>query len=196
MSENSSKSEYPESTDHVIPNELSDHSESIQLTVPSLIPNGSNAKGFKMALLNIVSLPKHVDEIRTSKLFQFFDLFSLNETRLDSTVSDGEIQICGYDIVRNDRTRRGGGVCIYLRSSINYQIRSDVVPDDIEAVCLEIYKPNSRPFIVTTVYRPPDSSCEFFLSFERMIKAIDDENKEHLILGDLNCCMLKKSRRD
>ncbi|RUA05885.1 MAG: hypothetical protein DSY43_03475, partial [Gammaproteobacteria bacterium] len=205
MSDNSSESalipnELSESelTDHsfIIPNELSENSESVELTDCSSIPNGPNAKGFKMALLNIVSLPKHVDEIRTSKLFQFFDLFALNETRLDSTVSDGEIKISGYDIVRKDRSRRGGGVCIYLRSSINYHIRNDLVPDDIEAVCLQICKPNSRPFIVTSVYRPPDSSCEFFTNFERMIKAIDDENKEQYILGDLNCCMLKKSRPD
>jgi hypothetical protein len=54
---------------------------------PNLIPNGPNAKRFKMALLNIVSLPKHVDELRISKLFMCFDLFALNETRLDSSIS-------------------------------------------------------------------------------------------------------------
>ena len=31
---------------------------------------------------------------------------------------------------------------------------------------------------------------EFFLTFEKMIKMIDDENKELHILGDLNCNML------
>jgi hypothetical protein len=55
------------------------------------------------------------------------------------------------------QSRRGGGVCIYLRTSINYKIRNELVPEGIEAVCLEICKPNSKHFIVTSVYRPPDS---------------------------------------
>ena len=95
------------------------------------------------------------------------------------------------DIIRKDRSRRGGGVCVYLRSSINYKTRNDLVPDDLEAVCLEICKPNSRNFIVASVYRPPDNSSEFFYAFEKMIGLIDDENKELHIFGDLNCDMLK-----
>ena len=93
-------------------------------------------------------------------------------------------------IVRRDRSRRGGGVCIYLRTSINYKTRNDLVPEGVEAVCLEICKPNSKSFIVVSVYRPPDSTSEFFVEFEKMIKLIDDENKEMHILGDLNCNLL------
>ena len=125
----------------------------------------------------------------------YFDLFALNETRLDSSILDGLVNISGYDIIRKDRSRRGGGVCVYLRSSINYKTRNDLVPDGLEAVCLEICKPNSRNFIVASVYRPPDNSpdnlSEFFYAFEKMIGLIDDENKELHILGDLNCDMLK-----
>ena len=45
--------------------------------------------------------------------------------------------------------------------------------------------------MITTVYRPPNAHSEFFESLEKFIKAIDDENKEMYILGDLNCDMLK-----
>ena len=82
-------------------------------------------------------------------------------------------------------------MCVYLRSSINYKTRNDLVPDGLEAVCLEICKPNSRNFIVASVYRPPDASSAFFYAFEKMIGLIDDENKELHILGDFNCDMLK-----
>ena len=88
------------------------------------------------------------------------------------------MKISGYDIVRRDLSRRGGGVC-----SINYKTRNDLVPEGVEAVCLEICKPNSKSFIVVSVYRPPDSTSEFFVEFEKMIKLIDDENKEMHILG-------------
>ena len=61
----------------------------------------------------------------------------------------------------------------------------------MEGVCLEIFKPNSKPFVIASIYRPPDCSSDFFINFESMIKAIDNEDKELHILGDLNCNMLK-----
>ena len=73
-----------------------------------------------------------------SQLFKSFDIIAFNETRLDLSISDGEVKIYGYDLIRKDRTRKGGGVCIFLRSSINYQNRSDLVPNDLEGVCLKI----------------------------------------------------------
>ena len=59
---------------------------------------------------------------------------------------------------------------------------------------MEIIKPHSKPFLVTTVYRPPSSLPEFFDDFEKLTKAIDNENKQMYILGDLNCNMLKTNK--
>ena len=102
-----------------------------------------NEKGFKMAFLNIVSLPKIIDEIRYSMSKKYIDLIAFNETRLDSNITDNIVHLTDYDIIRKDRSRNGGGVCIYLRSSINYKIRNDLVPSELEAVCIEIIKPHS-----------------------------------------------------
>ena len=38
----------------------------------------------------------------------------------------------------------GGGVCIYARCNINYLKRPDLVPNDLEAVSLEIKQSNSH----------------------------------------------------
>ena len=137
-----------------------------------------NERGFKMAFLNIVSLLKKIDEINFSMTNKFIDLIAFNETRLDPNTTDNMVSLDGYDVIRKDRSRNGGGVCIYLRSSINYKIRKDLVPPELEAVCVEIIKPHSKPFLVTTVYTPPSSLPEFFDDFEKLIKAIDNENKE------------------
>ena len=93
---------------------------------------------------------------------KLLNIMSFSETRLDSKITDGMIHIDGYDIIRKDRSRNGGGVCIYLRNSINYQIRQDLIPADLEAIYIEITKPHSRPFVVVTVYRPPRCLIEFF----------------------------------
>ena len=54
---------------------------------------------------------------------QQFDT-SINETWLDSTVADHEVDIDGYELIRKNRNRNGGGVAIYIRSSINFKSSS------------------------------------------------------------------------
>ena len=150
-------------------------------------------RGFRMAFLNIVSLPAKIDEIRYSMSNNLIDLIAFNETRLDPNITN-MIHLNDYDLIKKDISRNGGGVCIYLRSSINYKIRNDLVPSELEAVCIEIFEPHSKPFFVTTVYRPPNASSKFFDYFEKLIKAIDNENKEMYILGDLNCDVMKADK--
>ena len=59
---------------------------------------------------------KHFDELLVYMQDKPFDILTLNETRLDNCISDSEVKIPGYDIVRRDRNRNGGGVCNYVYS--------------------------------------------------------------------------------
>ena len=59
---------------------------------------------------------KHFDELLTYMQDKPFDILTLNETRLDNSISDSEVKIPGYGIVRRDRNRNGGGVAILIRS--------------------------------------------------------------------------------
>ena len=70
-------------------------------------------------------------------IFFLFLILALNETRLDSSISDDLVSVDGYDLIRADRNRNGGGVCIYARCNINYLKRPDLVPNSFEAVSLE-----------------------------------------------------------
>ena len=121
------------------------------------------------------------------------DVLAINETRLDPTIPDGFVSIDGYDVLRNDRDRNGGGVCRYVRCNLNYKNCSDLVPNGLEAVCVEIKLNNTQSFIVSSIYRPPCSPSEIFTKIENLIKSIDDECKEFYILGDLNCNMLQST---
>ena len=85
-------------------------------------------RGFRMAFLNIVSLLAKIEEIRYSMSNNLIDLIAFNETRLESNITNNMIHLNDYDLIRKDRSRNGGGVCIYLRSSINYRIRNDLFP--------------------------------------------------------------------
>ena len=147
-----------------------------------------------MACLNINSLVSHIDELRLSmSQFKDIDILAINETNLDATIKDGEVHLPGYDVVRKDREsngRNGGGVCIYMRSNINFQLRADLSPNNLEYLTVEISKSRSKPFLVSTWYRPPQSSPDLFSTIERIIDKIDAENLELYIMGDLNCNLL------
>ena len=60
------------------------------------------------------------------------DIIAFNETRLDPNITNGMVHLNDYDLIRKDRSRNGGGVCIYLHSSINYKIRNDLVPSELK----------------------------------------------------------------
>ena len=87
----------------------------------------SKKRVFKLASLNINSLLAHIEELRVLLADLSIEVLVINETKLDSTVNDKEVYIPGYEIIRSDRYlkgRSGGGVCLYVRSTINYSIRS------------------------------------------------------------------------
>ncbi|XP_028416157.1 uncharacterized protein LOC114539748 [Dendronephthya gigantea] len=144
-------------------------------------------KGFTIALLNIRSLVKNLDQLRLYLLNQQFDVICINETRLDATVPNHEVGISGYEIVRKDRNRNGGGVAIYLRTHINYSIRKELMSNELETITIEISKPKSKPFLINCWYRPPDSMIEIFNIYEDLVKKMDNENKEVILIGDFNC---------
>ena len=132
--------------------------------------------GFAIACLNINSLLVHIDELRIFMDNSNLDILAINETKLDSSISNSEIHIEGYDVVRLDREvngRYGGGVCIYIRNNRNFRIREDLIDKNLELLMIEIVNPRSRPFLVGTWYRPPSSPGHSITLFEKIIDRMD-----------------------
>ena len=113
-------------------------------------------------MLNIRGLIDHIDELRVLLADNPIDILALNETWLVTSIRDDDVFISGYEIVCRDRYVHGAdgkmyvGVSFYIRSSINFWLRTDLSIDQLENLCIEVRKPNSKPFLVTTWYRPPD----------------------------------------
>ena len=68
---------------------------------------------------------------------QPFHVLSINETRLNENIYDDSVKICGYEMFRKDRNREGG-VALYIKTALNANVRLDLVPDGLQAVCVEI----------------------------------------------------------
>ncbi|CAB4032681.1 RNA-directed DNA polymerase from transposon BS, partial [Paramuricea clavata] len=102
---------------------------------------------------------------------QYLDILVLNETRLDETISNSEISIDKYTLVRNDRTRHGGGVAMYIRNSINFNLRNDLHDEALEFLCVILDK---IEFLGIENNIIGDLNCN-------MSASIADNNTKHLL---------------
>ena len=67
---------------------------------------------------------------------------------------------------------------------------------DIEFLSVELDIKYVKPIIVTTIYRPPESEVEWFERAEELISRIDIEGKESILIGEMNCDLLKPRDND
>ena len=119
------------------------------------------------------------------------DILAINETKIDDSISKHEISVTGYRSIRNDRNKHGGGELLYIRDTIPYTEWNDLLSNALEMICIEISRPCIKPFLVSTWYRPPNSDVQIFHDFEVFLRNCDLEDKELILLGDLNCDMSK-----
>ena len=124
---------------------------------------------------------------------QELDVLGINETRLDSDVPIDLISIDGYTWIAKNRNRSSGGVGFCIRNSINFEVRQHLNNNEIESLTIEILKPKMKPFLITTWYRPPNSSIDKLKEFEKLLQDINYEDKESIIMGDINIDISKDS---
>ena len=97
--------------------------------------------------LNIDSLLPKIDELRHMARLSNVAVIGISESKLDKSVTNSEILIDNYDLLRCDRNRNGNGVACYIRNELNYT-KKNLFPNDIENVLFEIYLPKTKPISV------------------------------------------------
>ena len=75
--------------------------------------------------INVNSLLLHIDEVRELIKDKGFHIL-VNETKLDSTISDSLLDVDGYALLRRDRDRNEGALAVYVRDSLKHQRQRDV----------------------------------------------------------------------
>ena len=43
------------------------------------------------------------------------------------------------------------------------------MPDILEAVCIEVRNPKSKPLLIVSLYRPPNSRCQILNEIEMLV---------------------------
>ena len=135
-----------------------------------------------------------IDDVRSLIDKNPFDIFTVSESWLNSSIMDSEISLSGYTLVREDRkNKRGGGTAIYVRDGIPYMHRPDLPIRGNETCWVEINRVKCKKLFVSSVYRPPDLCPDLLMtglneSLEKLPK-----NCELVVLGDFNIDVLAKS---
>lgn len=147
-------------------------------------------KGLLFVHANVRSLLPKISEISLFLHRTKTAIFAVSETWLDETVTDGEINIDGYNVLRQDRNRHGGGVCIFIKNSLNYDVKSISIPS-FECLFIDILLPSTKPITFGVCYRPPNDTS-FLANLESALDYLNADNEIYL-MGDFNICTKQRS---
>ena len=145
-------------------------------------------KGLRICHLNIRSIVNKMDELRMFCENHAPHVISINETWLDHTISDGEVHIEGYSLLRRDKVRNKGGVLVYIDKSVEFVEMKELQDGDIESLWVKIKPHKSKAFLFCSFYRPPNAENEktFLEGFQNMLMSVREEQEEIIIGGDFN----------
>ena len=111
----------------------------IHIRKENLVHSSTNSFYFVPALLlsNTMSFAPKIDEIAYTIKQKNLDLALFTETWLKESIPDQSIETAGYQIFRRDRKNGShGGVCVFIKDSIECKTLLDLHDDDYEILWL------------------------------------------------------------
>ncbi len=120
-----------------------------------------------------------------------FPLLAIQESKLDSTITDNEICIPDYLLFRKDRTRNGGGVCLYVHKKLRPKLVKFRSAPDAEIIAVVI-KFRRCSFLIASIYKPPTTPpMDFVSNLSDFLAEAVKPKYEVLLFGDTNVDALR-----
>ena len=133
---------------------------------------------------------EHFTLVKDSVVSNSFDIFTIPETWLDSSVNNESIHIPGYTLYRQDRGphKPGGGLCVYIKK--NYKVSSlenvsSVSDNNFQQLWLKVQSRCYKSFVICTVYRPPSTPLNFMDDLANSLIESLLSGLDVIILGNL-----------
>lgn len=152
-------------------------------------PGPDNARikrhtNLKLISLNARSLLPKMDLLRALCSVKAYDIISVQESWLNSTINDFEIAIPGYTIFRKDRSQRYGGITVYVQNDIKCSL-FDAVGQSGESLWLSLQL-RSASVTFGTIYFPSPSNSDIE-TLDIFLNSLSAEAHRNVILcGDFN----------
>ena len=161
--------------------------------------NFSEENHFSIFHMNIHSIERHIDEVRTLfNLLNFhFDFLCFTESKiLDGYDPITDISISGYqEPVSIPTAATKGGVLLYVKTGIDFTTRYDLQmksDKQIESLFIEVFNKKEKNCIIGAVYRHPTMDANEFLRdhLNLLTTKLAKENKPVYLAGDWNFNLL------
>ena len=148
-----------------------------------------NIRGIKLNFENLKALLEECELV--------FNIICVSETWCSNTElqNNSNLSLAGFDSVpyeRSKKSRRGGGVLIFIKKNLDYKIRKDLSKSDEhkEILSQEISYKNSSNILLSCCYEPPKGDNDILSMFlKQVFKKSAAEKKPYYLVGDLsiNC---------
>ena len=118
-----------------------------------------------------------------------FNIICVSETWCSNTKlqNNSNLSLTGFDSV--PYKSRGGGVLIFIKKNLSYQIRKDLSESDKhkEIFSLKVTHKNSSNILLSCCYKPPKGDNDILSMFlKQVFKKSTAEKKPYYFIGDLN----------
>ncbi|CAF0821000.1 unnamed protein product [Didymodactylos carnosus] len=117
------------------------------------------------------------DELTTT--YNDVDVYSVNETKLNDKMTS--FSLTGYNIFRQDRDEKGGGVLLAIRNKYQVNLIYNGIIENNELVVIELELKQNKTLIVASIYVPPKIKLSI-----KVLNKIKNLNDQYLIISDLN----------
>lgn len=142
--------------------------------------------------MNARSIPRHIVEIREILEGSLVHFCPVSETFLNSRCPPANYSVKGYNLFRNDRGKKGGGVAIYCMSKLKcFRVASSESGSPIEYLFVETRISDSK-ILIGAIYNPPPSTDKIKL-LEGVLADLIPRYDLCAICGDLNINKLTKT---
>ena len=127
-----------------------------------------------------------------------YGILPVSEFYLSSSVTNAEVEVEGYKLIRLDRLRHNaGGVCAFVRRSLKVKVLNDlsgVSVSGFHQLWIQVQHKKLKSFLLCVTYRTPDCPLSCFVDnfMDRYMQPLT-YGKAILVAGDLNRNLLTSS---
>ena len=177
---------------------------SVTITPASPIRGPTTAYVPSFLVSNVMSLAPKIDELRHVIQNANLDCICITESWLRSHIHDNVVALEGFNIIRRDRIEsEHGGVCMYIKDTINFTVLDDLQDPSFEMLWAKL-TPARLPrgcnsIVVGTLYHPPSASDPAIMEYLiKCLSAIEScyPNCGILIAGDFNRLQITRLRNN
>ena len=127
-----------------------------------------------------------------------FHLFCFTESHLSAKVSDSDMTIPNYQLLRIDPSKdrpKSTGLLVYYASVLNCNRLIKFEKYGVESIWIQITMKHSKPLLTGFIYRNPSEKVDWKDSFNTLMDDVSLLCFETILMGDFNIDLLKSNRK-